>query len=485
MGTGLNRRSLLKGAAAGTAAAITPASALASRKGGGETRVDVAVVGAGMSGLYAADILRKAGRSVVVLEANDRIGGRVLNLDVGPRRQDVAEAGAQWIAPDQPRIQALMRRFKLKTFKNNTEGQTTLIVDGQVSRFEGGIPDLPDGSTGELVGAFSKLIEMSQQVPVDAPWNAPQAAEWDAMTGRTWIEDNISSPIARSFAEIAVGGPVSVQAQDISLLHYLFIAAASGGPLNLISVGSGDLSDRIVGGTGALAAGLARPLRRVMKLEAPVTSIEHGGSKVRLTTPRGRFVAGDAIIAMAPTMTQQILFDPVLPDNRNQSVQRTGNGSAIKCFPVYETPFWRADGLSGNLQSNSTPFAGCFDNSPPDASFGVLFVLIENVHARRLGRLSPAARKMEVLDGLALAFGDQARDPIDFVEHNWCSEPWIRGGAACFFAPGLLTEYRYLFDRSIGNLHFASTETGTAFWGNMEAALESGERAAQEVLGRL
>ncbi len=484
MGTGVSRRTLLKGAAAGTATAIAPATAMAASKRGRETKVDVVVVGAGMSGLYAADLVRKAGRSVVLLEANDRIGGRVLNLDVGPRRQDVSEAGAQWINSDQTRIQALMRRFKLKTFKNYTEGQTTLIVDGQVSRFEGGIPDLPDGSTGQLVNAFVALNEMSQEVPVEAPWDAPQAAEWDAITAQTWIEDNISSPIARSFAEIAMGGPVSVQAHDISLLHYLFVAAACGGPLSLVQVGEGVLSDRIVGGTGLLAAGLARPLARVTHLNTPVTMVEHGRSKVRVTTPHGRFVAGDVIVAMAPTMTQQILFDPVLPANRNQSVQRTGMGSCIKCFPVYETPFWRADGYSGSLQSNSTPFAGAFDNSPPDGSIGVLFTLIENVHARRLGRLSPKARQAEVLEGLALAFGEKARDPIGFVEHDWSAEPWIRGGAACFFAPGLLTEYRNLFDRSIGRIHFASTETGTTFWGNMESALATGERAAEEVLGR-
>jgi monoamine oxidase len=87
-----------------------------------------------------------------------------------------------------------------------------------------------------------------------------------------------------------------------------------------------------------------------------------------------------------------------------------------------------------------------------------------------------------VLNGLALAFGDRARHPIRYLEYNWSSEPWVQGGAASFFAPGLLTEYRYLFDKRIGRVHFAGTETGTFFWGNMEAALQSGERATREVL---
>jgi monoamine oxidase len=275
---------------------------------------------------------------------------------------------------------------------------------------------------------------------------------------------------------------VSVSPQDISLLHYLFIAAACGGPLNLISVGSGVLTYRIVGGSGRLIEGLARPLRSIIKLNTPVTTIEHGRNSVRVTTPHGRWVADRVIVAMSPTMTQQILFDPVLPVPRTQSVQRTGNGSAIKAYPIYRKPFWRERGLNGIIQSNSLPFGAAFDNSPPDGSVGVLLALIENVDARRLSQLSLRARKAEIVNAVAVAFGEQARHPIGYVEKDWSADPWVRGGAASFFAPGMLTEYRYLFDKPIGGVHFAGAETGRTFWGNMEAALQSGERAAKAVL---
>jgi monoamine oxidase len=475
----IDRRAALGGALAGTAAAAFPGAASAAAR---DQRADVVVIGGGMAGLYAAEQLR-ARRSVVILEATDRVGGRVLNLKVGPKPDDVSEAGAQWIAPEQPIMRSLLRRFGLKTFKNYTRGASTLIYNGTVSRFEGAtVPTLPNGGTADLLFAFGELTAMAAEVPVQAPWQAKHAAEWDSQTAQTWIDDHIGNAAAQALAEIAIGGPTSVQAQDISLLHYLFIAAAAGGPLNLVSVGSGVLSDRIVGGTGRLVDGLAAPMRNLISLNTPVTSIEHGRNSVRVTTPNGRWVAGHVILAMSPTMTQQILFDPVLPVPRTQSVQRTGNGSCIKAFPVYSTPFWRRRGLNGIVQSNSTPFAGVFDNSPPNGSPGVLFALIENVHARRLSQLSAAARKREVLDGLALAFGEQARHPIRYLEQDWSSEPWLRGGAASFFAPGLLSEYRYLFDQPIGRLHFAGTETGRAFWGNMEAALQTGRRAAGEVL---
>jgi monoamine oxidase len=395
----------------------------------------------------------------------------------------VTEAGAQWIASDQPHVQGLMRRYGLKTFKNYAAGRPVLIADGNIVPLdEGTILRGPPSLEAQAVSAFAELTLMAADVPVDAPWTAPRAEEWDGQTAATWLENHVPSALLRSFLATPVAGPVSVLPQDISLLHYLFIAAAAGGPLNLVTLGSGLLENRVVGGTGRLVDGLAGELHGVTELNAPATLIERQGKSVRLTTPDARYVAGDVVIAMAPTMTQQILFDPVLPVHRTQSVQRTGMGSAIKCFPVYRTPFWRAHGLSGLVASNSTPFAAVFDNSPPSGAPGVLFCLVENVHARRFSTLSPQARKAEILDGLALVFGDEARHPIRFVEHDWSTEPWIRGGAASFFAPGMLTEYRYLFDAPIGGLHFAGTETGTVFWGNMEAALASGARAAREVL---
>jgi monoamine oxidase len=479
----MNRRTLVKGAAAGTAAAAVPVAAVEAASRAGEKRVDVVVVGAGMAGLYATHLLKKAGRKVVLLEGSDRVGGRVLNLKVGPKANEVAEAGAQWINDDERIIQTLMKRFKLKTYKNYTKGKSTLIINGKVSHFEGTtVPTLPGDGTQQLIKAVVELGKMAKTVPVDAPWDAPQADEWDSQTAENWIEDNTTNPIARDFLDIAMGGPVSVQARDISLLHYLFIAQACGGPLALLTVGSGVLADRIVGGTGRLAHGLAHPLRHVTELNTPVRRIERG-KRMRVATPNGKWVADHVIVAMSPTMTQSIQFDPVLPVQRIQAVQRTGNGSCIKVFPVYDTPFWREDGLNGIIQSNSEPFGGVFDNSPKSGSPGVLFALVENQHARNLSKMSEDKAKAKVLDGLALALGEKARHPVRYVQHNWSEEPYLQGGAASFYPPGMLTEYRNMFSKPFGRLHFAGTETGTEFWGNMEAALQSGERTVNEVLG--
>jgi monoamine oxidase len=479
----MNRRTLVKGAAAGTAAAAIPVAAAEAASRAGEKRVDVVVVGAGMAGLYATHLLKKAGRKVVLLEGSDRVGGRVLNLKVGPKPNDIAEAGAQWINDDERLIQKLMKRFNLKTYQNYTKGKSTLIINGKVSHFEGTtIPSLPGDGTQQLVKAFIALTKMAKEVPLDAPWDAPLADEWDSQTAQTWIDANISNSVARDFAGIAMGGPVSVEPKDLSLLQYLFVAQACGGPLAMVTIGQGVLSDRIVGGTGRLAHGLAHPLRHVTELNTPVRRIERG-KRMRVSTPHGKWVADHVIVAMSPTMTQSILFDPVLPVQRLQAVQRTGNGSCIKVFPVYDTPFWRDDGLNGIIQSNSEPFSGVFDNSPKDGSPGVLFCLIENFHARNLGKMAPDKAKAKVLDGLALALGEKARHPVRYIQHDWCKDDYLQGGAASFYPTGMLTEYRDMFRKPFGHLHFAGTETGAEFWGNMEAALQSGERTVNEVLG--
>jgi monoamine oxidase len=487
----LSRRGFLKRAATtGAAGAVGAAAVTAAACGSSsdsDKHVDVVIVGAGMAGLYAARTIGKR-RSLVVLDANERTGGRVLNLKTGSAPEDVTEAGAQWISPEQPRAMALVREFGLQTFKQYAAGKATLILDGKATQLSTSLLGLSRtvlqelGLVTELGAAVAELTALAASVPVDSPWEAPNAEELDNQTGASWVANNVTNPFAQYLVGFMMGGPVSVQAQDISLLHYLYIAAASGGPLTLVAPGQGDLTYRIVGGTGRFVDGLARPLGDKIVLGSPVTMIEHGSKNVRVTTPSGRYVADHVILAMAPTMTQQILFDPVLPVARNQSVQRVGMGSAIKCFPIYSRPFWRDSGLSGAVFSNSSVFGAAFDNSPPSGSPGVLFALVENVHARRLSTLSPEARKKIVLDDLAVAFGEEARHPIRYVEHDWSAEPWIRGGAAAVFPPGVLTEYRYLFDTPIGRLHFAGTETGRQFWGNMEAAMGSGERAAEEVL---
>lgn len=477
----LTRRRFIGGSAvAGAALAAPGVTAAAAQR---RRRVDAVVVGGGLSGLSAARKLLKAGRSVVVLEASHRIGGRILNFSTGPGKNQVTEAGAEWVAARQKRILALMKELDITTFRTHSQGKT-VYFDGAPHPFEGVVPPIPFEAEVEVLGAFAALGDMATQVPLGAPHKAPQAAEWDSMTVASWIQDNVTRPEARALLNVAVGGPVGGSIQGSSLLHYLFIAAANGSPIELVTVQGGALQFRVNGGTGLIVKRLARKVGRAhIELATPVRRIEQTGGLVRAVTDRATYTASHAIVAVAPTMAGQIAYEPPLDPARAQFLQRAPMGWAAKAFAVYKEPFWRADGYAGIVNSVVPPLDGVFDNSPADASVGCLFGLITGYNARIWSQKPPATRRREVLDVFTKCFGGKAAKPVKYMEQNWAEEPWIRGGASVELPPSVLTEFPHVIRRPSGRIHWASTETATESYGDMDGAILAGERAVKEVLG--
>jgi monoamine oxidase len=444
--------------------------------------VDVAVVGAGLSGMAAARKVVQAGRSVVVLEASSRTGGRCHNALL---KGAVCELGGEWVSTPQKHVMALIREFGLVVFPTYQKGLSTLHLNGKVERFEPPIPPLPGNATVEAGAAIAALDLMAAEVPLEAPQDAHQAEAWDSQTVATWLDDNVDSAVARTTLGIAAGGPLSVDPRDMSLLHYLFIAHGGGGADKLVTMGKGNaLESRVVGGSGLIADGLAKRLGGRILLDTPVRTIDQSGKKVRVITDDGTFTAKGVIVAVPPNMCSRIIYDPPLPAARDQLTQRTGMGWAIKCFASYPTPFWRDQGLNGfvnNLQPGD-PIDGVFDNSPPSGKPGVLFGLIEGDAARKWGPRSAAERKAAVLKQYATFFGPKGLSPTGYLEHDWANEPWIRGGASFGLPPGTWTEYGSALRAPVGRIHWASTETATEFCGFMDGAISAGERAAREVL---
>jgi monoamine oxidase len=488
----VSRRGLLGGLTAGagmlaTGAVGTPAEA-ATLQGRLPRRVDVVVVGGGLSGLVAARRVASSGRSVLVLEARDRVGGRVLNHTL--RSGAVIESGGAFVGPTQDHLLALAKDLGVRTFKEYYKGDNVYVSDGRATRYQGTVPPdpliLPDAA--QLI---ARIDEMSKDVPVDAPWAAADAAAWDATSVHDWVEENSVNPDVRNLLRCYLQPTFGSDGRDMSLLFLLWYIAASGNERNPGSfarssdTAGGAQDSRFVGGSGLIPQRLARRLGDIVALDAAVRRVQQRGDRVVVTSDRGQVEALRVIVATPPATALAVDWFPLLPPKRMQLLQRMPMGQLMKADAVYRAPFWRRDGLTGMGVCDSGAVRVCFDNSPADASVGVLLAFLGGSTWERYGVQSRAARRTAVLEGLARVVGPEALKPIEYVEHDWTHERWTKGGPVAVLGTGTTTAFGHMIRKPFRRVHWAGTETSTYWSGYMDGAVRAGDRAAREVLERL
>jgi monoamine oxidase len=440
---------------------------------------DVVVVGAGLAGLTAARELAGAGLDVQVLEARDRVGGRTLNHSVGERPEDVVELGGQWVGPTQLEVMALAEELGLATYPTHTEGKNLFEADlGKVKRYSGTIPMLGPLVMADYGRADLRLKRLIKKVSAEAPWEAPNAERLDEQTFATWIRGAARTRIAREALALLCRAIFAVEPADVSLLHILFYAASAGGWDDLADTEGGAQQDRIVGGSQLISLRMAEELGDRVQLSSPVRAIRTEAEGVVAGGTRARRV----IVAVPPTLAGRIEYDPPLSASRDRLTQRMPMGSVIKCMAIYDEPFWREDGLSGQATSLPGPAQVIFDNTPANGSPGVLLGFLEAREARVLGVATEAERRDAVVGGLTRIFGQRAAQPSGYVEKNWSSEPYSRGCYAGVFGPGAWTAYGTALREPIDRIHWAGTETATRWMGYFDGAVQSGKRAAAEVM---
>jgi len=449
--------------------------------------VDVAVVGAGLAGLTAGRDLVTAGREVVVLEARDRVGGRVYNghLDDGT----VVELGGQWIGPTQVRMAKLTADLGIETFPTYNEGDNLLQFGTTEARYRGMIPRVSPVVLADVGQAQFRLDRMARRVPLEAPWSAARAEVWDGQTLESWIVRNTRTTGGGNLLRLFASAVFAAEARDLSLLHALFYTHSGGGIDRLGGTKDGAQQDRYVGGSQRVATALADQLGARVRTESPVTVIEQGTAGVTIVTRDARVDARRVIVAIPPTLAARIAYAPALPGIRDQLTQRLPMGSVIKCHVAYAEPFWRDDGLSGQATSDRGPVKVVYDNSPPAGpdgrtAPGVLLAFLEGDDARSLGQVSAGDRRAAVVDALVRFFGPRAGagHVVDYRDLDWAAEEWTRGCYGAHLSPGVWTSFGPALRRPVGRIHWAGTEMATIWAGYMDGAVQSGERAAAEVL---
>lgn len=435
--------------------------------------------------MIAARKLLEAGLTPLVLEADERVGGRILTEEVLPGIP--VELGAQWIGDTHERMFALAAELGVETFPQYDAGETSYELVGSGVLRENEFHTRFASELKELELVLRRLDVLAAEVPVEAPWSAPRADEWDAITAGAWYDAQSLSPVARTLLEICTVGILAVPTAEVSFLHLLFTIQTCGVTSELFAESEGGAQTvRFIGGTGEIPKRLAALISDHIVLNVPVQTIEHSADSVTVHC-RGGLVARArrVIVAISPTLAGRIMYDPPLPGIRDQLTQRMPNGSAMKAFFIYDEPFWRSDGLNGQLISDIGPARMSNDTCIPGDDHGVILLFLEGAQARTYGRLPEAERREALTAELVRHYGSAAAKPEFYIDGEWSDRQWTRGCYNANHGPYVWTTYGSALSAPIGVIHWASTDTATYWSAYMEGAVDAGERAAGAVIAEL
>jgi monoamine oxidase len=445
---------------------------------------DVCVVGAGFAGLTAARRLQQAGSTVVVLEARSRVGGRVWTQHLA---DGVAvDRGGAWFAPYHDAALRLAGEVGATTYKTWVKGSHLLVGNDRIRPYTGLIPKISPLAVLTIALTQARVDLLSKGIPVDAPWTAKRAARWDARSIGSWFDaTHVRTTAGRDLFEMALRGLFTGDLHDTSFLHLLFLVRAHGSLNALFSIEKGAQENLVDGGTGSIAERLADGLGDAVRLGAPVRSIVQERDRVRVEADGVSVSARHVVVTVPPALVLDIAFDPALPPDRRALYTNAVAGPESKTLIVYDEPFWRAKGLSGQSAEPNSLAEVTIDATPSSGRPGILASFTFARVAERAAAVEEGERRRGVVAALVARFGAEAGSPREFIETPWWTEQWTRGCSMAHYPPGTLARYGHLLREPFGRVHWAGTETSTTSHGSIDGAVRSGERAATEVLAQV
>ena len=441
---------------------------------------DVVIVGAGAAGLTAANDLRKAGLSVAVLEARDRVGGRLWTDVIDGA---MLEIGGQWVSPDQDALKETIEELGLETYDRYRDGDSVYVgPDGVAHRFTGEMFPVAAETEQVIADITAQLDAMVAEIDPDRPWAHPKAREWDEISWDAWLRARTDDDEAVRNLAFATGSAMLTKpTHAFSLLQSLLMAASAGSYSNLVDADF-ILDKRVVGGLQQVPLLLAERLGDDVFLGRPVRTLDWSAEGVTATTDDLVVKARFAILAHAPVLYNRISFVPPMPRRQHQLHQHLSMGFVIKVHAVYGRPFWREQGLSGTAFSPYELSHEAYDNTNHGDERGTLVGFVSDQNADDLFMLSAEERKQRILESLSHYYGPEALDPVVYYESDWGSEEWTRGAYAASFDLGGLHRYGADLRTPVGPIHFACSDLAGAGFQHVDGAIRMGRLAAANIL---
>ncbi len=448
---------------------------------------DCIIIGAGLAGLIAARNLSRDNRSVLVIEARERIGGRMFGEYLSNGQW--IDRGGQWVGPTHHRFLSLLDEYGVRRFPSPATGKKVLIYDGKRYEFDGFFQGFPEGSAPgvseedwqDAMEAWKGFEALSKAFPPGYPIADEENKKLDGRTFADWIKDNTHTAFARwyfAYMVRAVGFLGPAEPDQVSLLHVLW-------GQNCAPQAQSPEAELIHGGAGQIPPLIAAELDGKILLGEPALHIYQNDTGVEVETTKGKYAAKFVIVAMPPHLAGRIFYTPPLPPLRQQLTQRVPMGCCAKILISYSHPFWRKKGLAGIGLGNCKTIELCADSSDPETGVGVIatFVVGDRYNAWRI--LSDEERRAAVLADIATYFGEEALSPVTYDEMDWPGEPWTGGGYAAFMPPGVWTSYGQALTEPVGRIYWAGTEMADSWPGFFEGAIRSTERTVEAIKERL